>query len=112
MKKLLIIALLISGCAVRSLGDVSIISTKEIIMKEHYANIQTNIEGKSVQHIIVFLPIGLSPTIEEAVDKALIKTGGDYMLNSSIKSISWYIPYIYGQNIIAVEGDIWKKITK
>ena len=108
MKKLLLISLLISGCTIRSLGEVSIISTKEINMEVEHTRLHSNIEGKSVQPIVVFFPTRMTPTIEEAVNDALLKSGGDYMLNSSIKMTNWYIPYIYGQNIITVEGEIWK----
>ena len=72
MKILLIILLLIIGCAVRPLGDISIISTKELNMEANYINVYSNFEGKSVQHIVIFFPTGLSPTIEEAVDKGKV----------------------------------------
>ena len=111
MKTFLIIfiALFIQACSY-NLGELSIISTRDIDMNAQYVQIATNVQGIGTTHFIVFLPTRFSPiTIEEIVNDALLKTGGDFMTNCLISSFQFYIPYIYGQNKLIIEGDIWKK---
>ena len=113
MKTFLIIfiALFIQACSY-NLGELSIISTKGIDMNAQYVQIANNVQGIGTTHIIVFLPTRFTPiTIEEIVNDALYKTGGDFMTNCLISSFMFYIPYIYGQEKLIIEGDVWKKQT-
>ena len=113
MKTFLIIfiALFIQACSY-NLGELSIISTKDIDMNAQYVQIAHNVQGIGTTHIIVFLPTRFTPiTIEEIVNDALYKTGGDFMTNCLISSFMFYIPYIYGQEKLIIEGDVWKKQT-
>jgi hypothetical protein len=109
MKKLIFILLLIWGCIIPR-GNLSIVSTREVDMGAYYVKVADNYEGKSIQHIIIFFPTKFyGNTIEEAVNDALWQTDGDLMTNCTITQTSWYIPYIYGEDILSIKGDIWKK---
>ena len=100
---------IIQGCSY-NLGALSVISTKELDMGAYYVKVADNVRGFGTIHIIIFLPTRFTPiTIEEIVNDALYKTGGDLMTNCMISSFSFYIPYIYGQNKLIIEGDVWKK---
>ena len=106
---LIVIIIIIQGCS-QNLGALSVISTKELDMGAYYVKVADNVRGMGTMHIIVFLPTRFTPiTIEEIVNDALYKTGGDLMTNCLISSFMFYIPYIYGQNKLIIEGDIWKK---
>ena len=78
---IIIIALLFQACS-HNLGTLSIISTKDIDMNAQYIQI---------------------------VNDALHKTGGDFMTNCMISSFQFYIPYIYGQKKMIIEGNVWKQ---
>ena len=106
---LIVIIIIIQGCS-QNLGALSVISTKELDMGAYYVKVADNVRGMGTIHIIVFLPTRFTPiTIEEIVNDALYKTGGDLMTNCSISSFMFYIPYIYGQNKLIIQGDVWKK---
>ena len=108
---LIVIIIIIQGCS-QNLGALSVISTKELDMGAYYVKVADNVRGMGTIHIIVFLPTRFTPiTIEEIVNDALYKTGGDLMTNCLISSFMFYIPYIYGQEKIIIEGDVWKKQT-
>ena len=79
-------------------------------MGAYYVKVADNVRGFGTIHIIIFFPTRFTPiTIEEIVNDALYKTGGDLMTNCIISSFSFYIPYIYGQDKLIIEGDVWKK---
>ena len=109
MKTFLIIfiALFIQACSY-NLGELSIISTKGIDMNAQYVQIANNVQGMGTTHIIFIFPTRVTPiTVDEIVNDALHKTGGDFMTNCMISSFQFYIPYIYGQKKMIIEGDVW-----
>ena len=112
MKKIILISslLLFLSCATTHMGNLSLVSTKEVDMGAYYIKVAENYEGRAIMNIIIFIPTKFSPnTIEEAVNDALWTTGGDFMTNCTITKTNWYIPYVYGENILSISGDVWKK---
>ena len=82
-------------------------------MGAYYVKVADNVEGIGIIHIIIFIPDRFRPiTIEEIVNDALFQTGGDFMTNCEIYTTNWYIPYIYGEQKLAIIGDVWKKSSK
>lgn len=62
------------------------------------------VTGEDKFHIIVFIPTG-QPSAKEALDKAIESTPGAVaLLDGVITHKSWWVPYIYGQSSIEVEG--------
>ena len=97
----------LSGCTNR-IADLTYVSTKNI-SQEEIASATTDgerVEGKDTAHIIVFIPTG-NPNVEEALDRAIEKKkGGLGLKNATIHSSSFWIPYVYGQSSIIVEGEV------
>ena len=108
MTFILLITFLLSGCSV-NMGNYSVISTKQIEWErgdEFYLHNQ-RIQGRDVSHIIVLFPTKTIITIQEAVENALNRIPGAIaMTNVTTKSSWFYIPYIYGQQNIYVEGNV------
>lgn len=95
------------GCSYR-MGDLTVASTKNVNIGEKYVKVANGVIGKDTKSIILFIPTG-NPSIEEAIDLALEKVGGDLMTNVAIYCKYYWIPYIYGETTIEVKGDVWKK---
>ena len=102
------------GCVVRH-GDFTVLSNKLINVTDfelEKSDRIKGIEGKDVQHIVIFIPIGGPPTLEGALDDAFEKGGGDVMTDAVVKAGGFYIPYIYGKFSWKVKGDVVKTRKK
>lgn len=98
-------ALLLGGCKSRVL-DFTLISTKNVDMSKsvNFQKGKQRVEGIDLAHWIIAFPTS-TVTIKEAVDKAIESTPGCVaILDGVIYSKFWWIPYIYGQQSIIVEG--------
>ena len=104
----LITIVLFTGCWNQRVGDFSVISSRNFDLNSDYVLLEKGVIGKDIQYIIIFIPTG-QINIENAVDDALQRVDGDVMTNATIKLKGFYIPYIYGESIYEVEGDVWKK---
>ncbi len=101
--------LFLSSCSYRT-GDLTLVApglvnlentdlTKSTVMK--------NVVGRSTRVYILGIPLGL-PSLEEAVEEALEKGGGDLLTDVSIYDrVTWTI-FIIGQYGIEVRGDVVK----
>ncbi len=96
---------LFTGCATRS--DFTAISGKNV----NIANIKLDpamakgqTSGEDCQHIVIIIPTGGAPTLDEALDKALEAKQANLMLDAVVRHNWFYIPYIYGQECWKVEG--------
>ena len=110
MKKIIVmtlITLMFVGCSQR-LGDFTIASTRNVDIGANYVRVERNVEGRSMRPIIIVIPLGY-PNLEEAIDDAMGKVDGELMTNVVINYKWFYIPYIYGQYVYSVQGDVWKK---
>lgn len=98
----------LSGCATRS--DFTAISSKNVNvsnMKLDRTKSKGRTSGEDCTHIIIFIPTGGPPTIDEALDRALEAKGASVLLDAVVNFNSFYIPYIYGQSCWKVEGDAY-----
>lgn len=103
----LVLALSSTGCVTR-LGDMTILSTKNIELSQmgSFERAPTRVEGRDAAHIIIFIPTG-TPDLEEAVDRAIESVpGGVALVDAVCYSSWWYIPYVYGQVQYKVEGNV------
>ena len=111
---LIITSCLFSGCLIRH-GDFTVLSNKIVDVSDFEldkSDRTKGIVGKSVQHSVLFIPFGETPTLEGALDDGLEKGGGDVMTDAVVKYSWWYIPYIYGQFAWTVKGDVIKTRDK
>ena len=68
--------------------------------------------GKDTQHIIIFFPTKQYISWKDPVDDAIEAAGPDCvgLSNVVVEQGGWYIPFIYGQNWVKIDGDpIYKK---
>lgn len=103
------LAIVMAGCVVRQ-GDFTVLSDK-LVDTKHFdlskAKKVGHAKGEDKARIIVLFPTG-QPSLEDAIDDALEKGGGDVLTDAVVHSYSWYIPYIYGESGWRVEGDVVK----
>lgn len=97
-----------SGCSSRS--DLTAISSKNVKLdplRVDPARSKGRVYGEDCTHIIILIPTGGVPTIDEALDRALESKGANLLTDAVVTWSSWYIPYIYGQTCWKVEGNAY-----
>lgn len=108
MKKCLFLFLIVpflTGCSHRIM-DFTIVSTKNVELSKFstYQRGKTRVEGIDKKPIIIIIPTGY-PSGEEAIDNAIESVPGAVALLDGVLTYSYfYIPYIYGEYVFAVEG--------
>ena len=106
--KITLVALFFVGCTQR-LGDFTVLSTRNVDLNANYVKVENNVIGQDKKSIIIIIPTG-TPNIEAAIDQALKSVDGGAVMTDVSLTYKWfYIPYIYGEYIYEVEGDVWKK---
>lgn len=99
--------MLLSGCSTR-LGDFSVISTRNVSLDrvDLDALPQTRgVTGKDTSFIFLLIPFGF-PHLEDAIDDALDKGGGDIMIDGVLRSTIWWL--LIGQSTLSVKGTVVK----
>ncbi len=97
-----------NGCVVNH-GDFTVLSNRLVDVKNFnptQGQSLSVITGENVRRTVFIFSFGDYPTLESAIDDALIKGDGDLMINASIKSWGWYIPLIYGEEGWSVTGNV------
>jgi len=100
--------LLLTGCTYR-LADMTVLSTRNVTLNK--VDLDTlpqvrGIKGIDSKFTFLFIPLGF-PHLENAVDDALEKGGGDVMTDVTIQTEVWTM-LIFGQNSISVKGNVVK----
>lgn len=114
-KVLSVVALMLSlsACSVR-LGQFTAASTNNVRGLDYSIENSTSAktEGETCIHTVILFPFGdHGDRIQRAMDNA-IKNGrdagidGDLLVNVRIDMNRWYIPLIYGQDCMVVQGDL------
>ncbi len=110
-----VLALGIGGCTKR-LGQFTAASSQNVRNLEYDLSSDTKVKAKGescIRHFII-IPIGSSDDrIQRAMDDAIgngHKKGldGDLLVNVRMDWNHWYIPFIYGEDCVIVEGDLVK----
>ena len=105
---LVLCVILTSGCATRS--DFTAISSKNVNLSNiqiDHSRLKGRTSGEDCTHIIIFIPTGGPPTLDEALDRALEPKQANLLLDAVVNWNYFYIPYIYGQHCWKVEGDAY-----
>ncbi|MDY0270036.1 hypothetical protein [Trichloromonas sp.] len=95
------------GCSVR-LGDLSTISTQNVNLDKIDLDSLPQVKGvtgKDTKFVFLFIPFGV-PHLEDAVDDALEKGGGDLITDAVIHARGWW--FLIGQNTLEVKGNVVK----
>lgn len=96
----------LTGCSTIRLGDLSLMSTKNVNLDEVDLDTlpqQKGIEGEDTKFVLLFIPFGI-PHLEDAVDDALEKGGGDLIADAVIYSKGWW--FIIGETTLSVKGTV------
>ena len=99
---------LLSGCATRS--DLTAISSKNVNLQNPSldpAKAKGRVSGEDCQHIVIVIPTGGRPTIDEAIDRALESVHANILTDAVVNWSFFYIPYIYGRTCWRAEGDAY-----
>lgn len=97
--------LALTACSQRMV-DFTMISSKNIDLARaaEFQRGSARIRGEDVKPIIILFPMG-EPSAKEAMDNAIESVPGAVgLMDGVITSHWWYIPYIYGQFSVEVEG--------
>ena len=95
------------GCKQR-IGQLSVVTTRNVNLAEvdlDKAPTERMVVGDDTVFILVFIPFGI-PTLQDAVEDALAKGGGDVMTDVTVHRRWWW--FIVGQEWIEVTGDVVK----
>lgn len=104
----LLALLAVAGCATRS--DLTAVSTKNVKLdplRLDPARSKGRVSGQDCTYIIVIIPTGGPPTIDEAIDRALESKGANLLTDAVIRYDYFFIPYIFGRNCWRAEGDAY-----
>lgn len=99
--------LVLQGCASVRIADLSIISTRNVSLERKDLDRMPSVRGivgKDSKYTILGFSAG-TPHLEEAIDDALDKGGGDLMIDVVIHRRSWSA-VLFGQNAIEVKGTV------
>ena len=105
--------LALASCATRS--DFTAISGKNVNLsnlKVDRSMAKGRTSGEDCLHIVIFIPTGGPPTLDEALDKALESKQADLLLDAVVRHHWFYIPYIYGQECWKAEGVAYDTFAK
>ena len=103
-----IATLLLSGCAFTS--DFTAMSSKNVNLDDlHIDKSQSKgrVTGEDCQYIIIFVPTGGPPTLEEAADRAVEPVNAQLLTDVRVKYSTFYLPLLFGQTCWTVEGDAY-----
>jgi len=91
---------LLAPACTRRVTDFTILSTKNVA---YVGERGRRVSGSDSTPIFLFIPIG-RPSVKEATDEAIEAGGGNALVDGVVYKSSWWIPLIYGQRTVTVEG--------
>jgi len=106
--RLVLVTILLGGCTWH--GDFSAVASKNVNLDDMRIDRSLSkgrVAGKDCQHIVILIPTGGPPTLEEAVDRAVEPVNANLLTDASVDFYYFYIPLIYGQSCWLVEGDAY-----
>ncbi|MCA8954848.1 MAG: hypothetical protein KDC87_02175 [Planctomycetes bacterium] len=98
------LALWFGSCTIR-LADLNAISTRNVNLDRVDLDKLPGkkVEGKSSAFVFLFIPFGF-PTLQEAVDDALDKGGGDLVTDVAVYRSAWW--FLVGMETMTVKGTV------
>jgi len=103
------IAILASGCS-RRIADMTLMTTRIVSLDRVDLDklpTKRRVVGEASRWWVLFIPLGLHPTLKEAVDDALNKGGGDIMTDAVVRVSGW-TAILFTVETIEVEGEVVK----
>jgi len=100
-----------SGCSTR-LGNMTVVSTNNVDGLSAHVTKDVRTTGESCLKTYILFTFGdfqnrLQIATDNAIDNGHAKgIKGDVLVNAKIDVSHWYIPLIYGQNCLTVQGDL------
>ena len=100
-----------SGCSTR-LGNMTVVSTNNVDGLSAHVTKDARTTGESCLKTYILFTVGdfqnrLQIATDNAIDNGHTKgINGDVLVNAKIDVNAWYIPLIYGQNCMTVQGDL------
>jgi hypothetical protein len=94
-----------TGCVTR-LGDMTVLSTRNVTLSKVDLDRMPQVKGitgRDSKFIILCIPLGI-PHLEDAVDEALNKGGGDVMVDAVVHQEGWW--FLVGQTALTVKGSV------
>ncbi|MFN4894385.1 MAG: hypothetical protein ACK5GN_14075 [Pseudomonadota bacterium] len=100
---------LLTGCS-HQIGTLGLASNKYVMPGEYrIEDAERVFSSGSSSHLVMFnYDIEPLATIQEAMDEAIRKVGGDFMTNASIKQTDSGIIFLVGKRTITVEGQVYR----
>ena len=98
------------GACVSSRSDFSAISGKNVNLSNFRidrSKSKGRVSGSDCTQVILIIPNGSPPTLDEALDRALEPKRANLLLDAVVEYSSYYIPYIYGETCWKVEGEAY-----
>jgi hypothetical protein len=110
MKKILLALMVVAlaGCTTNRGLDFTVISTKNIDLSRmgEYKKTADRAVGEDTLHVIIGIPLGSQPNMEEAIDKAIESVPGGVALTDGVITNSSMFLYLYAKASIIVEGSV------
>lgn len=109
------VALLLAstGCATENLRFAALSSVPVPTLgypKEH-ARIVPGVAATVRSHMIFWIPTNTrTPTLQDAVDAALKRGGGDLLVDAEVEHWWLIVPFLYGQEGWTVRGDVVRSL--
>ncbi|RIL02612.1 MAG: hypothetical protein DCC71_16165 [Proteobacteria bacterium] len=101
--------LVLAGCGGTS-GRFAALSSQSVYALGYPiegARIVPDVAAEVVTHTILWIPTRTRPPVlQDAVDAALVRGGGNLMLNAEVEHWWVSVPFLYGQEGWRVRGDV------
>lgn len=97
-----------AACSSMRIGDFTLCSTKNVALDNVDLDKlpqKTEVIGEDKKFVFLFIPFGI-PRLENAVDDALAKGGGDLMVDTAVYAEQWW--FLVGQTGLKVKGTVVK----
>jgi hypothetical protein len=96
-----------TGCTTEQ-GRFTILSTHDVEMSRvdlKHAPTQHDVSESDGRAWFLFIPLGTTPTVNNAIDKCLKEGRGDFMTSARVKS-TWWTILIFSWESYRVTGDV------
>lgn len=103
-----------SGCATHSSRFAALSSQPVPVLGFPLdgAKVVPDVSAEVKMHFILWVPTStVSPTLQDAVDAALERGGGNLLLNATVEHWTVLVPFLYGQMGWRVRGDVVQSRT-
>lgn len=97
------------GCATQQLRFAALSSEPfpALGYAEDNSHVVAGISASVRSHTILWIPTNTRPpTLQDAIDRALERGGGDLLIDAEVEHWWVFVPFVYGQEGWTVRGDV------